>query len=327
MADKICIDADYFTLEQDHAADDWQSDTMSLASQITRGRIENGRRSPSDEQQFEAYETGTFSMSELVKDAGRCNATHFGLIDQIADLISSDAADMYPSAIVRGVDLFPPPVSWTPPNCVFEVDNLLQEWTWSEPFDLVFLRHMLGSFDSEGWSQLYKRCYDNLIPGGWIEQLEFDINIMTDDNSMPADSPLASWGDNFIDCAERAGRSLTVQKTMRTSIENAGFVDVHEQLYKVPIGPWAKDKVLKEAGQLNYHHWVTGLEGYTMWLLTKFGAPTPWSVDEVQVYLAKVRADLKKPSIHGWELGRRIWARKPFAGEEKEELVRPELSP
>ena len=36
-------------------------------------------------------------------------------------------------------------------------------------------------------------------------------------------------------------------------------------------------------------YWVTGMEGYAMWLLTKFGAPTPWPADEVQVYLAKVR--------------------------------------
>ncbi|KAJ6029765.1 hypothetical protein N7460_004345 [Penicillium canescens] len=40
-----------------------------------------------------------------------------------------DVADRYPSATVRGVDIFPPPVSWMPPNCVFEVDDVLREWT------------------------------------------------------------------------------------------------------------------------------------------------------------------------------------------------------
>jgi chemotaxis methyl-accepting protein methylase len=43
---------------------------------------------------------------------------------------------------------------------MFEVDDLLQEWTWSEPFDFIYLRHMLGSFDDEGWDTLYKRCYE-----------------------------------------------------------------------------------------------------------------------------------------------------------------------
>lgn len=140
-------------------------------------------------------------------------------------------------------------------------------------------------------------------PGGWIEQIEFDIEIRSDDNSIPEDTEIAKWGKTFIECAERADRSLTVQKTMRSSIEKAGFIDVHEVLYKVPIGPWPKDQVLKEIGQLQYLHWVTGMEGYSMWLLTKFGLPEPWLPDEVRVYLAKVRTELKNPHFHRYEYG------------------------
>lgn len=140
-------------------------------------------------------------------------------------------------------------------------------------------------------------------PGGWIEQVEFDIRIRSDDNSIPEDSEIAQWGETFIGCAERANCSLTVQETMRSSIEKAGFIDVHEVVYKIPIGPWARDKVLKEIGQLNYLHWSTGLEGYSMWLLTKFGLPTPWSSEQVRVYLAQVRRELKNPHYHRYEYG------------------------
>lgn len=90
---------------------------------------------------------------------------------------------------------------------------------------------------------------------------------------------------------------------MRSSIEKAGFVDVHEVVYKIPIGPWPKDKLLKEIGQLNYLHWVTGMEGYSMWFLTKFGHPAPWSPDQVRVYLAQVRNELKIPHFHRYEYG------------------------
>lgn len=142
--------------------------------------------------------------------------------------------------------------------------------------------------------------HSNLAPGGWIEQMEFDVRVHSDDNSLAPEKALAGWGNNFIGCSERAGRSLTTQETMRSAIEKAGFLDVHEQLYKVPMGPWPKDRVLKEVGMLNYHHWKTGLEGYAMWLLTKFGAPSPWTKEEVAVYLAKVRGELKDPKIHGY---------------------------
>lgn len=159
------------------------------------------------------------------------------------------------------------------------------------------------SFDFIGSLHLELTSYShhrNLAPGGWIEQIEFDVRVRSDDGSLPPDSVLAGWGDNFIGCAARAGRPLTTQETMRASIEAAGFVDVHERLYKVPMGPWAKDKLLKEVGLLNLQHWKSGLEGYAMWLLTKFGAPSPWTKDEVEVYLVNVRKELMDSRIHAY---------------------------
>ncbi|KAJ5888009.1 hypothetical protein N7495_008050 [Penicillium taxi] len=334
-SDPIDVDPDFYTLEKSYDNGDWQSDTTSIATEIAKGRMENGRRyqalksedywSPSDEQQFEAYETG--HLVALVLDYHQPNLLHHAPIGdspkQILDVGTGkgswaiDAADMYPTATVHGVDLFPPPVTWMPPNCVFEVDDLLRPWTWTEKFDFVYMRHMLGSFDVEGWETLYKRCYDNIQPGGWIEELEFDIEVRTDDNSLPKDSILGQWAEVFGGASERAGRSLMVQDKMRGRIEKAGFIDVHEHVYKVPIGPWPKDKVLKDAGNLNLAHWLTGMEGYGMWLLTKFGAPHPWTKEEVQVFLAKARVELKNPHIHGYEIGRRVWARKPFDHELK----------
>lgn len=47
-----------------------------------------------------------------------------------------------------------------PPNCVFEVDDITRDWTWREPFDFIHLRQMLGAFSEEGWSSLYRQCYE-----------------------------------------------------------------------------------------------------------------------------------------------------------------------
>lgn len=47
-----------------------------------------------------------------------------------------------------------------PPNCVLEVDDALQPWTWREPFDLIYMRIMIGSFSDSGWDRIYKRCYE-----------------------------------------------------------------------------------------------------------------------------------------------------------------------
>jgi hypothetical protein len=60
------------------------------------------------------------------------------------------------SATVRGVDLYPPPVGWVPPNCILEVDDVLEEWTWRQKFDLIHMRLLLGAFTPEEWGKVYK---------------------------------------------------------------------------------------------------------------------------------------------------------------------------
>ena len=37
-------------------------------------------------------------------------------------------ADRFPNLTVHGVDLYPPPAKWVPPNCIFEVDDFTKPW-------------------------------------------------------------------------------------------------------------------------------------------------------------------------------------------------------
>ena len=60
---------------------------------------------------------------------------------------------------------------------------------WNQRFDLVHMRHLLGAMSKQEWTALYKRIYDNLLPGGWIEQVEGDIGIFCDDGSLPKGLP------------------------------------------------------------------------------------------------------------------------------------------
>ncbi|KAJ5102429.1 hypothetical protein NUU61_004651 [Penicillium alfredii] len=334
MADQpIAVDPDLYAADSTYNPDDWQSETTSIGSSIYRGLMDNGRRYqslrnkeyilPSDEQMFETYEAG--HLVDLIMDSHRDNPLFRSPVgddpQHILDIGTGkgtwaiDVADMFPGATVRGVDLFPPPVTWMPPNCVIEVDDVLQEWTWREPFDLIHMRNMIGAFDFKEWDRLYRECYDKLRPGGWIEQLEVGPFVRSDDGSLPPDSALASWATIVQQCGERAGRPCDIVNSLPTSIRKAGFVDVHEKTYKWPIGPWPKDQKYKEAGTVNIQHWLSGMEGWCMWLLTKYGSPEPWTKDEVHVYVANLRKDLKNPHYHPYHKARRVWARKPMPGE------------
>jgi len=54
----------------------------------------------------------------------------------------------------------------------------------------------------------------------------------------------------FIEAGRRFGRDLEKVNALKQYMEDAGFVDVHEEIYKVPIGPWAKGKEVQGTGEI-----------------------------------------------------------------------------
>jgi hypothetical protein len=80
-------------------------------------------------------------------------------------------------------------------------------------------------------------------------------------------------------------------------MEEAGFVDVEEHVIKLPVGPWPKDSRLKQVGRLESVNMTQGIQGLTMMLFTRC---LQWTPDEVEVFLANVRKDVKNKAIHSY---------------------------
>lgn len=103
-----------------------------------------------------------------------------------------------------------------------------------------------------------------MLPGGWIEQIEPDVHFYSDDGTLPPNSACAGWGKWCIDACAQGGRPLDIVETMKSTIEARGFTNVHEKIYKVPMGAWTKNRILKDAGRINKEHFLAGMEGYSM---------------------------------------------------------------
>lgn len=119
---------------------------------------------------------------------------------------------------------------------------------------------MLGSFTPTQWTDLYAQAFSRLQPGGWIEHIEPQVIYRSDDGSLPADSLLSDWGQKFERMGAKAGRPFNTYDTMKESIEAAGFTNIQEKIYKVPIGTWAKHPIYKDAGRLNEEQFREGME-------------------------------------------------------------------
>lgn len=56
---------------------------------------------------------------------------------------------------------------------------------------------------------------------------------------------------------------------MREEIEDAGFVNIVERIFKTPMGGWPADPKLRELGQWAELGFDVGLEGYAMSTLSR----------------------------------------------------------
>lgn len=306
------------------------SDWTSVTSSIYKGVIMNGRRyqslkegeywGPSDEQQFESQANShlTFMLYDQFEENPYFRAPIGEKATHVLDIGTGDAqwaidvADKFPNVTVYGVDLHPPPQTWVAPNCILEVDDVTQRWTWAHKFDLVHLRFMMGSFTQDQWKKVYREAYKNLEPGGWIEQVEPTIHFQSDDGTVESDPVLSNWGPIFYGIGKKVGRHLDTINTMRAEIEEAGFEVKGEKNFKFAHGSWPKHPLHKEIGRLHLKAAKLGLEGYAMYLLTTFGEPEPWTPEQVQLMLMQVRKQLDGRTRHSYTAIKRIWAQKPF---------------
>lgn len=118
-----------------------------------------------------------------------------------------------------------------------------------------------------------------------------------DDESMSKDSYIARLGELFAEAGAKLGRPLTEAPKYRALLEEAGFTGVVEKKLKWPIGGWARDEHYKQLGEWCRESLTSGLEGLTTALFTR---GLGWSPEEVLVFCAKVREEIRSKRVHAY---------------------------
>ena len=178
-----------------------------------------------------------------------------------------DFGDLYPSATVIGTDLSPIQPKFVPPNVQFEVDDCTDDWLYQEPFDFIHVRGLYGCV--EDWDRFYSQAFKHLVPGGYIQQIETGIIHHSDDGSFEG-SEMDEAGELSIQAAKVCGKSFDTVLEMKDKLRRAGFVDIKEHRFKLPVGPWPKDARLKTLGKYQRLVWEESLEMWVMMLWTNF---------------------------------------------------------
>jgi hypothetical protein len=81
---------------------------------------------------------------------------------------------------------------------------------------------------------------------------------------MPTPYPTGAWLELITEGLGKLGVNMGAPKTNPQKLRDAGFINVEEKVFKVPIGPWAKNKTLKTIGVYERSALYDGLEALSL---------------------------------------------------------------
>jgi len=114
-----------------------------------------------------------------------------------------------------------------------------------------------------------------------MEQVEIDMVPRCDDGTLPANSHLVQWSRLLLDATARAYRPIAYNTETRSMLERSGFVEIQEQVIRVPLNPWPADPHLKDIGRWYNLGLTEGLEALTLGPLTRMSQWTPADVNRL----------------------------------------------
>lgn len=297
--------------------------TESLTSSIYEYRFENGRR-------YHAYKEGKYVLPNDEAEQDRLDILHHVYLIMMDDKLTFapigpnpqrildvgtgtgiwaiDVGERYPSAEVIGTDLSPIQPSWVPPNVQFQIDDAESEWTFPKnSFDLIHIRHLSGAI--KDWESLYAEAYKHCKPGGWIDIAEYEMDLVSDDNTLPPTYELKRFYDLVSEAAATTGRDFSASADLLPILERVGFVNAHHTVAKVPLGPWAAERKLKEIGAYILLSAETGFEAFGIQLFTRvLGMDTDAAGQIIRAALRQA----KNRKIHAYGRHHLYYAQKPL---------------
>lgn len=148
-------------------------------------------------------------------------------------LLTSSSRDWYLKK--PGNDLSPIQPSWIPPNCRFEIDDYEQPWSYSKNFDYIHGRELEGFIRDH--DHVFRQAFEHLAPNGYFEIASFEVNTYSDDESHLKAKCLVEAVNLMHQSSKEFGKPMSTTHTWKEKMEKAGFVNVTEEIYKVPRPP------------------------------------------------------------------------------------------
>ncbi|KAL9595757.1 MAG: hypothetical protein Q9219_006255 [cf. Caloplaca sp. 3 TL-2023] len=140
----------------------------------------------------------------------------------------------YPETTVWGIDITPPTNSFWLDNLQFSKADVEKEWDFGDEtlmlFDIITIRVLVSSI--RDWPSLFRRCFEHLKPGGWVEIPDITIGTFSDALDWQDErNPLMRWYRCYRKGASSYGIDGFANKQRATELANEGFTSTSEKYF------------------------------------------------------------------------------------------------
>lgn len=224
-----------------------------------------------------------------------------------------DMADRFFRTIreVQGLDLTQIQPQQIPPSLTFLKRDIEGPWhgLGEDSWDMIHMRMMNGSIAN--WADIYAKIFRHLRPGrGWLEHVELDMYPRCDDGTLPPNSGLMRWTHELFEATAMAYRPLAYNTETRSLLERQGFVDIKEEVIRVPLNSWPGpgEEHQREIGRWYNLGLTQGLEALSLAPLIRVKG---WKREDVNALVEEVRRDVCSRGLHVYHTMHIFTARRP----------------
>jgi hypothetical protein len=93
--------------------------------------------------------------------------------------------------------------------------------------------------------------FRHMRSGGYLQFADIDFTARCDDGTMPDDTIFKTWEETADAFMKISQSRFFDAKLTKKELEDAGFVEIEEKRYKLPLCAWSSDPKYRELGRVS----------------------------------------------------------------------------
>ncbi|KAH8649924.1 S-adenosyl-L-methionine-dependent methyltransferase [Xylariales sp. PMI_506] len=214
-----------------------------------------------------------------------------------------------PTSFVVGTDLTRIQPVPDVPNCLFERMDCEEDWMWTYKYDYIHIRFIVTGIRNP--QRLIQQAFDHLNPGGWLEIVDVDMDLISDEgpdkDDRVATCYLKQWFDLCREGAAKHGVDTRKAPHYKKWLLDSGFSEVTEEKHKLPCTPWPDEPKSKQVGRWMQADYLGGLRGIAYKMLRSTGMTN----EEIDVFIEATRKEVQVGEMRGYTPLYAVYGKKP----------------